>query len=71
MMTQVVYTILLFFEGCTNFLILAVPKTMHSCSSVLESERSLTGLKDQTRSSSPFTMSSLPVFDMSDVHQPL
>jgi hypothetical protein len=69
-MMQVVCAIPLCFEGFNNFLILAVPKTVHS-SSVLKSEISLTNLKDQTGSCSPVTLSSHPVCYMSDVCQPL
>lgn len=60
-MIQVVCAIPLCFEGFTNFLITVLPKTVHR----------LTNLKDKTGSCSPVTLSSRPVCDMSDVHQPL
>ena len=66
MMTQVVYAIPLCSEGFTNFLLLAVPKTVHSGSSVVASER-LTDVKHQTGSSNPVAVSSRPVGDMSEV----
>jgi len=69
-MMQVVSAIPLCFEGFTNFLIMDLPKTVHS-SSVLKSERSLTNLKYQDGSCCPSTLSSHPVCDMSDVPQPL
>jgi hypothetical protein len=69
-MMQVVCAIPLCFEGFTGFLIMVLPKTVHS-SSVSKSERSLTNLKDKTGSCRPVTLRSYLVCDMSDVRQPL
>ena len=65
-MMRVICATPLCFEGFTNFLIMDLPKTVHS-SSVLKSERSLTSVKDQTESCSAVTLSSHPVCDMYDV----